>query len=488
MEKTGLNWRFVIRILGFTLCFESVFLFLTAGVSAYYRQWDLPYFLLSGAVTLCCGVLLALLGIKERKQWIGKREGCLAVTLTWIMFGIFGLLPFYLSGAIPSLTDAFFETISGVTTTGSTVLTNIDGLPKGLLFWRCIMQWIGGMGMIVFSLAVLPLLGGGAAQLFDAEITGITHDRFRPRISQVAKRLWGIYVSFTVVEALLLYFGPMNAFDAVCHAFTTMGTGGSSTKQAGIGYWNSPYVEYVVAIFMILAACNYSLYYYLFRGNYKKFVRDEELRWFLSVVGVVTVIVFAGLWVSHRTGDTGEAFRHSFFQVASYISCTGFAVNDFVSWGPFFWFIFILLMLHCGCAGSTSGGIKAVRILIFKKIGVNEFRKQIHPRAIVPLRLNNRVLSTDVVQRVQAFVALYVAILFFSCLFLSLCGMGFEESIGAAVSSMANVGHGLGEIGPSGSFAAIPAVCKWYLAFLMVVGRLEIFTVIMLFTPGFWRK
>lgn len=483
-----LNWHFISRILGFILCLEAVFLFLSAGLSFYYREWDAQFILVSGIVTLLFGAFFIGMGPKAKAKNVGKRESFMAVSLSWLVFSIFGTLPFYLSQAIPSVTDAFFETMSGLTTTGSSILTDIESLPKGLLFWRSLLQWLGGMGMIVFSLALLPLLGGGAVQLYDAETTGITHDKFRPRVTQIAKRLWGIYLILTLILTGLLCFGRMDLFDALCHALTTVSTGGFSTKQASIAYWDSAYIEYVICVFMVIGSINFALIYFLFTGKFKRVFKDEELKWYLIIIACTTLVIAVLLVKDSYMQHYAISFRAAIFQVVSLISTCGFATADYVAWGPFYWIIFLLLMIVCGCAGSTSGGMKVIRLVVLAKNTKNEFRKHLHPRAVIPVRLNGTALSPDVVQRVMSFVFLYMVIILASWVFFSLTGMGFDESLGASVTAISNAGPGLGSLGPSGHFANIPAIAKWYMAFLMMVGRLEIFTVLTLFTPGFWKK
>jgi trk system potassium uptake protein TrkH len=489
MEIAGLNWKFIFRVSGLMLALESLFMFITAGIAVYYEESPVA-FILPGVVTLACGLAIALpTDIRSKIRWVGKRESYISVTLSWLLFAVFGSLPFFLSREIPVFIDAFFESTSGITTTGASILTDIDALSKGLLFWRSLLQWLGGMGIIVFSLALFPLLGGEAAQLFDAEATGLVRDKFRPRVAQMAKRLWGIYLTLTVLLTALLIWGPMEPFDAVCHAFTTLSTGGFSTKQLSLAYWDSAYLETITCIFMILGAINFSLIYFLVKGKFKKIFGDEELHWFLSVIVAGSLVVTLCLLVS-KTEDMGliGSFRHATFQVISIFTTTGFSTSDFVEWGPFFRILFMFLMIICGCAGSTSGGMKTVRAVVLAKNTFSEFARLLNPRAIIPVRLNHRVLSFDIVQRLLAFAFLYIFIIFFSWGVLTLSGMPFEEALGASISSISNVGPGFGSNGPSGSFAEISVFAKWYMSILMIVGRLEIFTVLILFTPNFWKK
>ncbi|GHT11977.1 potassium transporter [Bacteroidia bacterium] len=487
MEGFGLNWKFIFRVGGLTLSLESLFIFITAGVSVYFEEspWA---FIFSGIITLACGLAISLpTDIRHKIKLIGKRESYISVTLSWLLFAVFGSLPFFLSREIPSFTDAFFESTSGITTTGASILTDIDSLSKGVLFWRSLLQWLGGMGIIVFSLALFPLLGGEAAQLFDAEATGLVHDKFRPRVTQMAKRLWGIYFTLTAVLIALLVLVPMEPFDAVCHAFTTISTGGFSTKQLSVAYWDSAYLESILCVFMIFGAINFTLVYFFVKGKFKKFFEDEELRWFLSIIGIVSLFVAICLFFNGENNPL-ESIRYAGFQVISIFTTTGFMTNDFTQWGPFFWILFMFLMIICGCAGSTSGGMKTVRAVVLAKNTFSEFARLLNPRAIIPVRLNKHVLSFEIVQRLLAFAFLYIFIIFFSWGVLTLAGMSIVEAMGASVSAISNVGPGFGANGPSGSFAEISIFAKWYLSFLMIVGRLEIFTVLILFTPDFWKK
>ena len=485
----GLNWKFIFRVSGLMLTLESFFIFITSGVSIYYKETPLP-FVFSGIITLTCGLILYLpTGIRTKINLIGKRESFFSVTLSWLLFALFGALPFLVSGTIPSFPNAFFESASGITTTGASILDNVEVLPKGILFWRSLTQWLGGMGIIVFSLALLPLVGGEAAQLFEAETAGLARDRFRPRVAQMAKRLWAIYLALTVVLTVLLYFGHMDPYDAVCHAFSTISTGGFSTKQTSIAHWDSIYIETVLCIFMVLGAVNFTQLYFLVKGNFRKFFFDEELRWFLGIIAIATLIVTVGLFAHHNIDiRLKDSFRVAIFQVISVITTTGFSTGDYIQWGSFYWIIFLFLMIICGCSGSTSGGLKVVRALILVKSTFGEFGRLLNPRAIIPIRLNGSALSFNSVQRLLAFAFLYIFLIILSWGVFVVAGVPFTEALGASITCIGNGGSGLGEYGPSGSFAGIPVFVKIWMALLMIVGRLEIFTVLILFTPGFWKK
>lgn len=467
---------------------ETPFMLAATAVAFLYKGDDLIPLLQSCGIMFGTGLLFYAMGFRANEFNVGRREGMLIVTLTWIFCSLLGMLPFYIGGYIPTITDAFFETMSGFTTTGSTILTDIEALPHGVLFWRSLTQWQGGIGMIVFTVALLPILGGGAAHLFDAETPSITHERFRPRIAQVAKRLWGIYVFLTVILIGLLWIGPMNLFDAVNHAMTTMATGGYSTKNSSIAFWNSAYIDYVITIFMCLGATNMTLIYFLFNGKYTKLLKDEETRWFyIFVIGTMLIVTFYLLQKGLAT-DFFHAFRLASFQVVTLVTTCGFATADFIPWGPFFWLIAIILMIVCGCAGSTCGGLKMGRFMILAKNLLNEFKKRTHPHAVVPVRVNDHVLPGEIVYRVLSFAFIYISLIVAGCLLLMADGVGFIESVGSAVSAVSNTGPGLGSVGPVNNFAGLPDFSKWVLAFLMMIGRLEIFTVVTILLPGFWKQ
>lgn len=481
------NYRFVIKTIGFLLIIESLFMMAAAVVSFYSHEASGDALLKGSVITFFSGAFIRLLGTEEYSRPIGKRESFFMVAISWVILSAFGMLPYYFSGEIPDISNAYFETISGLTATGATILTDIESMSKGLLFWRSLTQWMGGLGIVVFVATILPM-GGNAAQLYDAEVTGIGYDRFHPRVSQIAKRLWMVYIFLTVLLVLLLWLGPMNLFDSLCHAFTTISTAGFSTKQASIAYWDSAYIEYVIVIFMFIGGINFPLIYFFMKGEPKKLLKNEEFRWYVLIVLLFVALIAFGLFYSGKIGEAERAFRVSLFQVVSLITTTCFSTENFMNWGAFYQFLVVIFMLCGACAGSTAGGIKVVRIIILCKNSVNEFKRQVHPNAILPIRLNGRVISIDIVTKVLAFIFLYLGILIFSCLVLSLSGMGFENSLGAAVSCLGNVGGGLAEIGNNGHFSEVPTVSKWYLSFLMLTGRLELFTVLSLFMPAFWRR
>jgi trk system potassium uptake protein TrkH len=485
-----LNIRFIIKMLGTMFLLETLFMLAAAGVAFFYDEGDLYPLLLASTILFAAGLLFYLTGRQANEQAAGYREGMLVVTLTWTLLSLFGMTPFYLGGYIDNVTDAYFETMSGFTTTGASILTNIEALPHGILFWRSLTQWQGGIGVVVFTVALLPLFGGGASQMFEAETsgTGISHERFRPRVTQVAKRFSGIYLLLTILLAILLWIGPMDIFDAMNHALTTVSTGGYSTKNTSVGFWQSSYIEYIIAFFMFVGSVSMTLLYFFLKGNFRKLFDDEELHWFFFItllfVGITTVWILSNGWVT----SLEKAFRLALFHVISLISSCGFMTSDYLPWGSFFWFLALMLMFIGGCTGSTSGGLKVGRFVIIHKNLSNVFLKQMHPNAVLPVRMNNHVISSDNVYRCLAFAFVYLSLIMVASLVLSLDGIHFDESIGATISAIGNIGPGLGSQGPTGNYADMPIISKWTLSFLMMVGRLEVFTVLTIFLPGFWKQ
>lgn len=482
------NKLIVIRTLGFLLFIEAVFMALAGFVSVYYKEQILQPFFVSAGITFGCALIMSFIGSRADRE-MGRRESFFIVSSIWIIFSFFGMLPFYLSGSIPDFTNAYFEVISGFTTTGATILDNIEEMPKGLLFWRSIIQWLGGIGIIVFTLVLLPFFAGNGTFLYRAEVTGIAMEKLHPRVRETAQKLWKVYLLLTAILILLLWLGPMNFFDSVCHAFATIATGGFSTKQSSITFWNSAYVEYVLIIFMVLGGTNFALIYYMFRGNFKKVKKNDEFRWYLWTILVFTGLIFVGLLLSGQMNNNLEnTFRDSLFQVTSILTSCGFSTADYVIWGPYFWILMLMLMVSGACAGSTSGGMKIIRSGTLIKSTLNEFNRQIHPRAILPVRINNSVVPQDIIGNVMIFALVYILVIVLSTLLLTIVGVGFEESIGCVVSCVGNTGPGLGSAGPSGTFDGLPDFAKWVLCFDMIVGRLELFTLLIIFLPGFWKK
>jgi trk system potassium uptake protein TrkH len=401
------------------------------------------------------------------------------------------MLPFRISHYIPSVTDAFFETMSGFTTTGATILTDIEALPYGLLFWRSMIQWLGGMGIVVLSLAILPMFGAGM-QLFAAEVPGITYDKLQPKITDTARRLWELYLLLTIICATLLYFSGMSIFDAICHSFTTLASGGYSTKNASIAYWSSPLIHYIIIIFMIIAGTNFSLLYgAMIRKQGKRLIQDEEFRSYIYSILGVSLVVAVGLIFSRNfegIKSVEVAFRDALFQIVATMTTTGFSTSDYMSWHPILWLIILLIIPMGATAGSTSGGIKIIRLHIITKNIFYEFKRVMHPKAIRPVRVNRRIVSENTLSNTYVFISIFLIITIVSTIVMMLCGLSTNEALGCSLSSIANVGPGIGNFGPSETFASLPIFAKWYLSILMLIGRLELFTILILFLPSFWKR
>jgi len=453
----------------------------------YYNEDDRWPFIIAAGVALLIGLTLNCIGRDADKRF-SRRDGYLIVSLSWIVFSLVGMLPYVLSGYIPSVSDAFFETMSGFTTTGASILNDIEALPHGLLFWRSMTQWIGGLGIIFFTIAVLPVFGVGGVQLFAAEATGPRHDKVHPRISVTAKWIWSIYLGLTVVCAFLFSLGGMSVFDSICHSMATTATGGFSTRNASIAAFDSAYIEYVTILFMFLSGINFTLLFLaFFKGRVGKLFSDTEFHWYASIVGVFTLVIALGL-VIVRGGQIEESFREALFQVVSVQTTTGFVSADYMLWPPVLWFLLSVVMYFGACAGSTSGAIKCVRIAMLLKVVRNEFLRIVHPNAVIPLRISGHVIHSKAKITLLAFFVLYVLVIFIGWVVMMALGLDFMDAYGVVVSSVSNVGPGLGNYSGIHSWAHLPDAAKWVSAFLMLIGRLELFSVLLLLTPGFWQK
>ncbi len=465
---------------------EGFFIGLCIIVSLAYGGEDFQAFLLTFIAILVVGGS-AWLPTRREDTFIGKREGFIIVGLVWVMFSIFGSMPFVLSGTFSSVTDAFFETMSGFTTTGATIIEDIESLPHGLLFWRSLTQWIGGLGIIVLSLAILPILGVGGMQLFVAEVPGPTKEKIHPRVKETAKRLWGIYIIFSLAQIILMMVGGVDLFDAVNHAFTTMATGGFSTKQASIAHFDSAYIQYVIIFFMIAAGTNFTLSYFALHGKFKKAWENDEFRFYFTVIVFFTVIITAGFIILGEV-SVEDSFRKAAFQVVSIVTTTGYVTSDYLQWFPLFSIIIFILMFFGGSAGSTAAGVKMIRVLLIFRNSYLELKRLIYPSAVVQVRYNNQVVPSHIINNVMAFVFFYIVILLISVGVIASMGYNLDTSFGAVAATLGNVGPGIGDVGPVENYSHIPVSGKWYLSFLMMLGRLELFTVLVLFSPSFWRK
>lgn len=494
----GLNSKIIIHLMGLLLLFNGGFMVLAALVSGLYSDGATLGISVAAVTTLFVGTL-AMYFTRGHKKEVKRKEGYIIVAMGWIIMSASGVLPYILSGSIPQLTNAFFETMSGYTTTGASILDDIESMPEGILFWRSLTHWIGGMGIIVLAIAILPLLGIGGMQLFAAEAPGPAGDKLHPRITDTAKRLWFIYLGYTVAETLLLKLAGMSFFDAVNHALSTLSTGGFSTKNASVAHWNSqPMIQYIIMLFMFLAGTNFVLSYFAFKGRVQKVIRDEEFKYFTIFIGIFALLVSAVIYFRADVpvsdyhpmvyGPLESAFRHGLFQVLAVITTTGFVTADFTAWTSFLTIVFFGLMFAGGSAGSTAGGIKVMRHILIIKNGLLEFKRTLHPNAIIPVRFNGKTVSEHIVYNVIAFFVLYMLLFIIGALVLGFLGLDFTSAIGGAASSLGNVGPAFGSLSPLSNFNGLPALGKWWCSFLMLAGRLELFTVLILLTPYFWKR
>ncbi len=476
----------LLNLLGFLNLILAGSMGLPLFVNWIYGEPHAQSFILSIALTAFAGLLLMLFFKRSRRD-LTHRDGFAIVAFGWIIVSFFGALPYLLTGTLHSLVDAVFETASGFTTTGSTVLTNIESASHAILFWRSLTQWLGGMGIILLSLAILPFLGVGGMQLYKAEVPGPTADRLRPRISQTARILWEVYILFSAVQALTLLLGGMNLFDALCHTFSTMATGGFSPKNQSIEFYQSPFIEYAITFFMFLAGANFSLHFRFLRGDMKILGQDSEFRFYASVTLLASLLITFNLWMKNQ-GDVFQIFRLAVFQVVSILTTTGFTTADFDKWPVFSQSLLLFLMFIGGCAGSTGGAIKCVRIYVLLKQAVKELRQLVHPHAVIPVKLGRKVVSQDTLNGIWGLFFLYLGIFSAASWVLSFVGVDFFTSVSAVAATLGNVGPGLAKVGPAENFAHLPIVAKWILIVCMLVGRLEIYTLLILLLPEFWKK
>lgn len=494
------NTKIVFRTLGALLLIESLFM-LVPMVTAYgYGNSDLGAWIVTVVLTLVVGLVFLLVGKGAQKR-VGEREGYVIVSAVWIVFSLFGMLPFWLSGALPTLADCWFETMAGFTTTGATVCADVESMSQSLLLWRALMQWVGGLGIIVLSVAILPMFGLGGMQLYSAEVTGVSYEKLSPRIADTAKHMWVTYILLTVGQTVLLYLEGMPHFDAICHSMSTISTGGFSTRNNSMIDYNAA-IQWTTAVFMFLSGMNFTQLIYLFRGHPGKIFNDEETRWYSIAVLVATVFLSLGLFIhyglehdfrqfrfAYETLEmTERALRKGFFMVCSAMTSTGFAASDYMTWPKLLWVFVFFLMFTGAASGSTAGGIKWVRIGIFAKSAMTELKRRIHPNAVIPVRFNGRTVNEQTTSNVMAFMFFYIVIIVIASLIFCASGVNFEEAIGTAVSGIGNVGVSIGQFGPLGSYVDYPTTAKWTMTAVMLIGRLEIFTVLLLFSKALWRK
>ncbi|MBZ2174700.1 TrkH family potassium uptake protein [Schnuerera sp. xch1] len=480
-----MNYGVVIKILGYLLLIESALMVPSLLVALHYEGFDWTSFLISILITAVVGFIMSR-SFKYREN-IQAKEGLAIVGSGWFLVSVFGALPFVFSGTIPSWTDAFFETVSGFTTTGATIIDNVEILPKGILFWRSFTHWIGGMGILVFTVAILPMLGIGGFQIFKVESPGPTADKIAPRVRDTAKILYTTYIAITILEILLLVLGGMSLYDTLLHTFGTVGTGGFGIKNTSLGAYDSTYIHLVIGIFMMFSGVNFSLYYSFFKGKWREVLKNEELRQYLGIIIIAVVLIALDIYTI-MYDSFGLALRDSFFQTSSIITTTGYSTVDFDRWPTFSKAILFLLMFVGGCAGSTAGGIKNIRILVLLKIVKREISKIFHPRAVIPIKVDGRSISDETVAGITSFFVLYIIIFILGTIIISLEGIDFESSASAVAATLGNIGPGFRFVGPSTTYSQFSDASKLLLSLFMLLGRLELFTLIALFAPKVWKN
>jgi trk system potassium uptake protein TrkH len=481
-----MNTAIVLNLTGVVLLFSSLFMLVPLLTSFLYRGTDLSAFGTTFLISFFSGLLLYFVTKSQNKVELKHREGFAVVTISWLVMTLFGCLPYILSDTSMSFTNAYFEAMAGFTTTGASVMGDLENLPYGILLWRSMTQWMGGMGIIVFSLAILPMLGAGGMQLFKAEVPEIGVDKLKPRILDMAKSLWYIYAGLTVVLIILLFITSMNFFDAVCHGLTTMATGGFSTKTASIAHFRDTYADVIITVFMFLAGINFSLHFYALRGNFSHYAKSSEFRFYCTTVLVAIAILTVNVMSEHSS--IPEALRYASFQVVSIITTTGFATADYEIWPVLSQMILICLMFFGGMVGSTGGGMKQVRILLMIKQAYREMYHLIHPRAVSALKLDDKNIPKETLGGIWGFLFLFILITVISSILLTALGVDMVTATSTVISAMSNVGPALGDAGPTENYETIPVAGKWILILCMLAGRLEIYTVILLFMPMFWEK
>jgi len=484
----------ILNILGAILALTGFTMMVPALIAWGYNEPDLVGHLQSMGICMGIGIPVWLFTRKSRS--LNNKDGFVIVTLSWLLVALAGAMPFYLSGAIPNFTDAWFESMSGVTTTGATIIGNpntlphlpngIESLTHGVLFWRSFIQWIGGMGIIVFTIAILPLLGVGGVQLFKAEVPGPVADKIRPRVREAAKILWMVYVGFTFVQVLLLGLAGMPWFDSVCHAFTTISTGGFSTQNASIAAFSNPLIHYIIIFFMFVAGVNFTLHFRAITGNYKVHLKDYEFRVYLSIICIATLLIFFN--ISSANSDwSHNSFLISLFESLAMLTGTGYAIADYELWPFFSQHLLLIIMFFGAMGGSTSGGMKIARIILLIKYAATETRRMLHARAIIPIRIGDRFISDEVVRNTLGFSLIYLSIFVLTAFVLTAFNLDLLSAIGASASAIGNVGPAFGAFGPTDNYALLHPIGKWMLTICMLLGRLEIFTIMVLFSRTFWK-
>lgn len=481
-----MNYRTIAKMLAGLILAVSAFMLLSAGVAIFYREWQaMTSLLASTLISTVVGGALYFYG-RQASQNFFAREAVAVVGLGWVIVSILGGLPFIFSGVIPDLPGAIFESASGFTTTGSTVITDLEPVQHGILFWRALTQWLGGMGIIVLFIAIFPHMGSGARHLFRSEVPGPSSEGLKPKLKETSSTLWRIYVGITLAEVIALMICGLDLFDASCHSFTCMATGGFSTKNASIGFYNSAAVDMVVTFFMFLAGVNFSLYYVIYTGRDRAIWKNTEFRVYLALIAICTIVVSLFIWP--QKDSIFQAFRHGVFQVVSLQTTTGFGTDNFNVYPPVARILLVVLMFIGGSAGSTAGGIKVARIVIIFKAAYQEIYKAFYPHAVFAVKMGKSTISEEVVRTALVFFALFILAFTVGTLFMSTLGIEFETAFSSVIATLANIGPGLDRVGSIETYAFIPGVGKLFLAFCMILGRLELFTILVLLIPDFWKR
>ncbi|MBD5358195.1 MAG: TrkH family potassium uptake protein [Bacteroides sp.] len=486
-KKSYINLRMLLRVIGWLLTIEALFMIIPFITGLLYHEQSAWQFLICIGITAGCGS--AMVAMKPKSREMGKREAVVLTGLTWVILSLFGMLPFLICGTHLSVTNAFFETMSGFTTTGASVLNSLEGVPHSILIWRCVVQWIGGLGIILFTLAVLPMLNyQGGMQLFNAEVTGITHDKLRPRVSFTAQSLWLVYIGLTSLLIILLAFSKMSLFDSICYGLSTMSTGGFSTSDMSMSQTDSLYIKCILIIFMFIGGVNFSLLYKAIMGNIKQAFTNDALKWYIWIIFICYLILTINLFVRGLAHTIDDVTIDPLFQAISILSSTGLTEPDFSDWGPISVILLVIMMIMGACAGSTSGGAKIDRFIVLFKFLKNEFFKMMHPNAVTTVCINGKGTPTPVLMKTLAFLFIYMIVIVIGGSLLTLIGLPLKDSFFICLSAISNTGLGTDITGVSGNFYYVPDVAKWLLSFIMLIGRLELFTILLLFIPSFWKK
>ncbi len=480
------NFRIIARIFSLSLIFEGFFMLICAVVSFLNNENTTSSFLFSALISVVSGIIV-FTPLRNEERIYGNKEGYIIVAGIWLILSLFGTLPYLISGSIDGFTNAFFESISGFTTTGASIIRDVESLPHSILLWRSLTQWLGGIGIIFIALSVLPVIKSIHIQLAATEFTGHTTDKIHPRTLDAAKRLITIYFTLTAIQTILLALGDMSLFDAVCHSMSTLSTGGFSTKNAGIAAFEAPYIKVIITIFMFIAGTNMTVIYFGLKGEFRKIIENHELIFYMVIS--LFFIVLAAVTLYYATGfSSGEAILNGAFQIVSFITTTGFCLQDYNLWGNFMIIILFVLMFTGGMSGSTSGGIKIVRLMLVTRNSRQELKRIIHPNAFIPVRFDNHIIPQSTIHNLLVFLAIYFLIICFGTLSISLMGYDIMTSFSTSASMLANIGPGIGTFGPFTDYSAVPAAGKWFLTMLMFFGRLELLTVMILFTKDFYKS